>query len=83
LKIQKLFAIRDKNSEMFGQPMMHPNASVALRSFQDACNEKTSVLARHPKDFDLYCIGEYDVETGLLAAVDHTVIASATEFVNT
>lgn len=63
---QNVFAVYDSKAEMFNQPMFFKAVPEALRAFEDECNRPESALAKHPDDYTLFQIGEYDVETGLL-----------------
>lgn len=58
----KLFvvAIRDSAAVAFGIPQFCGSRGTALRSFTDACNDPQSAINKHPEDYELYCLGEYD-----------------------
>jgi hypothetical protein len=60
--IFKMFCIRDRATDSFGQPMFLVSHGQAIRSFTDEVNkaEKDNQLYQHPDDFDLYYLGEYD-----------------------
>jgi len=62
----KVFAIRDRALDCFGQPFFAPSVGAALRSFSDEINRQdpNNALARHPEDYDLFTLGEYDDQTG-------------------
>jgi hypothetical protein len=55
-------SIRDKVSEVFGQPFFVQNIGTAVRSFNDEINRESpdNMLNKHPDDFDLYEIGQFD-----------------------
>lgn len=40
--------------------------AVALRQFGDLCRAEGSIFAKHPDDYSLVSIGEFDTETGKL-----------------
>lgn len=63
----KIFAVRDIATAQFGNPMFMVNSGQAIRSFADEVNreDKDSQLYKHPGDFELYELGDYDTETGL------------------
>lgn len=63
--IFKIFAIRDRATDSFGNPMFLVSTGQAIRSFTDEVNraEKDNQLYQHPDDFDLYMLGEYDTST--------------------
>lgn len=65
----KLFAVRDLKAEAFAAPMAVPTEGLATRAFTDAVLAPGSVLAKNPEDYILFQIGEYDPNTGLVAAI--------------
>jgi len=62
----KIYAIRDRQTDQYGNPMFLIQHGQAVRSFSDEVNRKedTNGLYRHPEDFDLYYLGEYDSSEG-------------------
>lgn len=60
--ILKLYSIRDRATDSFGQPMFLVSHGQAIRSFTDEVNrqDKDNQLYQHPDDFDLYFLGEFD-----------------------
>lgn len=62
--IQKVFAIRDSKAMAFLQPFYSISTGAAVRAFSDAVNEKGSNFAKHPEDYLLFEIGEFDDNTG-------------------
>lgn len=60
----KLFivAIRDRAADCFGQPNFVVSIGASIRSFGDEVNRAApdNALNKHPEDFDLYELGEYD-----------------------
>jgi len=64
--ILEIFAVRDRATDAFGNPMFLQSHGQAIRSFTDEVNrsEKDNPLYQHPDDFDLYCLGKYDTEFG-------------------
>lgn len=63
----KVFAVRDAKAEAFLQPFFSNATGSAVRAFADAVNgDKSSPIAKHPADYLLYEIGDYDDNSGLL-----------------
>lgn len=77
----KLFAVRDVKADAFGAPMSIATEGLARRSFLEACHNPQSELAKYPTDYQLYQLGEYDPNSGLLSACTPTpkYIMSAVE----
>lgn len=61
-------SIHDSKAEAFSQPMFFQAVGQALRSFIDAVteNDPKSNLANHSADFNLFQIGEFDDQTGVI-----------------
>lgn len=50
----------------FGQPIVEMNDQTAIRGFAYAINQNEGLMNFSPKDYDLYRIGEFDAEKGIL-----------------
>lgn len=61
---------RDIVANVYSIPQFVPYLGHAIRSFGDQCRskEKDNVLAKHPEDFELWHLGEYDDGTGTYTA---------------
>lgn len=60
-----VYSYRD-NKNWFGQPILEQNDESAIRGFSYAINHRDSVMNFAPSDFDLYKIGSFDTEKGVL-----------------
>lgn len=63
--IYKLYAVRDIKVG-FMAPVAQQNDSVAIRSFDTAVRQSREDLGVHPEDFDLWLVGSFDTDTGLV-----------------
>lgn len=80
--IQKVFAVYDSKACAFLQPFFSNSVGSAVRAFADASNEDKSPIARHPGDYQLYEIGTFDDNSGLLDAMVPTkLLGCAADFV--
>lgn len=59
----KLYSIFDSKVKAFQWPNVIVNDDTALRSFKSLVNDGQSMQFKHPTDFILYEIGEYDDST--------------------
>lgn len=75
----KLYSVRDVNMG-FNQPFVDVNDEIAKRGFAYAVNN-TDMLGFRPGDFDLYCLGEFDQNTGDIDCCIPTLICHATEVI--
>jgi hypothetical protein len=77
----KVYAVRDIATDQYGTPMFLVTRAQAIRSFADEVNreDKENLLNRHPKDYELAELGEYDTTTGLITAKPPEQIITASE----
>lgn len=61
---QMMVAVKDVGTDSFGPPMAVPHAAIALRSFQQECSNVESMIAKHPADFELHLLAEFDDSDG-------------------
>lgn len=62
--VQKVFGVRDSKALAFLQPFFSASTGAAVRAFGDAINEGNSPLAKHPEDYLLYELADFDDSTG-------------------
>jgi len=64
----KVFAVRDTCAGTFLVPWFFLNKASAVRALGDAVNrpDKDSNFHQHPEHFQLYELGDYDDEQGLI-----------------
>lgn len=69
-----VYCIRDIKAGWL-TPNVDQNDATASRNFVHAMKNVNSILYTHPKDFDLFKIGEFDTETGILyGLVEHVLV---------
>ena len=61
--ILKIFSIYDSKAEAYNSPFYMQTQSLAIRAFTDEANNESSQIGKHPADFTLFYIGEYDDHT--------------------
>lgn len=73
-----IFRVYSMRDELTGyiQPTFELSDNVAVRNFSFALNKKDSILYANPKHFDLYCIGEFDTDTGQLKSFEPELIVT-------
>lgn len=62
----KVFSVRDAKAEAFLQPYFCPTKGQAIRGFTDAVNDSQHPMNKHPEDYALFEIGEFDDSNGSL-----------------
>jgi len=68
----EIVAIHDRAADAFGRPFFCNALGQAIRSFQDEINRsgENNEMNRHPDDYDLFHLGEYDDNTGALTSLE-------------
>ena len=81
--MSKIYAIKDQAIEAFSQPFFVQAQGQAVRMFMDETKNEQSQINRHPADFELWYIGEFDEQTGTVTAAPNVErVARATDFIN-
>lgn len=75
----RLFAIYDKALAAYGSIMTYTAKGQATRQFTDEVNKPDSELNKHPEDYALYYLGEYDNETSQISYEPPICVAQASD----
>jgi len=62
--VSKVFSVYDAKIGSYSTPFIQQTVGQALRAWIDVCNDKTTMFYKHPEDYTLFEIAEYDDETG-------------------
>lgn len=67
-----IVAVLDSAVKAFMRPFYAPTLEAALRSFYDEVKRggEDNMMAKHPDDFQLWYLGEFDEESGLFSHLD-------------
>lgn len=79
--VKCMYSILDVNVG-YGMPIVQDNDAVAMRNFENACSDRSSVFATHSSDFSLWCVGTFDDSTGIVESCEQRKICNAFDFVN-
>lgn len=60
----KLVAVLDTKTEVFGPVSVVRTISEAERLFFDALSDSETLMGKHPEDFKLFVLGQFDQITG-------------------
>lgn len=69
-----IYGVRDKVAASFGAPFTAVNDDVAKRQFAFAFNDKNSILATCPGDYELHLLAYMDNETGVIEGCPDVII---------
>jgi len=72
-------SVKDRAADVFNRPFFVPHRNVAIRDFTDEVNRSAvdNQLNKHPDDFDLYLLGEFNDNTGEFVMVTPQVLVRA------
>lgn len=76
------FAVYDEKAEAYTVPFFQATVGLAIRSFIDACKNEESPFSKHPTDYKLYKIGEFDDSLGMLSGDVPVLVSSGSEAIN-
>jgi len=79
--IQKVYAIRDVKANHYATPFFMASNGLAIRAFSDLVSDPKTTLNRHPDDFQLFVIGEYDDNSGELLPSMPEFLSNASEYI--
>lgn len=74
-----VYSVYDKAVNAFLQPFYARSAGEAIRSFTELANDSNTNVGRHPTDFLLMFLGEYDDNSGLFNCQEPMRLLGATE----
>jgi len=60
----KCFVIYDDKAKAYLPPFFAPQIGQAVRSISDGINDPQSEFGKHPEDYSLFLLGEFDVLSG-------------------
>lgn len=75
--IIKMFSVLDQKTGVFSHPFYEVTTGSAIRAFTDTVQTKDHPFNRHPDDYSLYFIGEYDDATASINGMIPQVLVTA------
>lgn len=79
----KVFSIHDVKAQVFSNPFYMGHDGQALRSFADLVNDEKSSINKHPEDYKLYGLADYDDISGAFVSYEvPKFLANASDFVS-
>lgn len=79
--ILRMYAFFDSKASYFSAPFFLSHDGLAMRAASDLVNDRSTSLSRHPADFTLMYLGEFDDQTAQMLAVPPQPLAVCTAFV--
>lgn len=75
-----LCVLRDDVAQSFGLPVCFDSPDVAVRSFCDLLRDTDTLYGKHPGDFSLYKIADFDPVSACVTPCDHDVLFRGLDF---
>lgn len=79
------YSLYDNKALTYHQPFYAPTDGAAIRALRELVEDTNTQMGRHPGDFVLYCVGEWDDQFGrfephspLRHVIDATALVPAT-----
>ncbi|AXH74692.1 MAG: nonstructural protein [Microviridae sp.] len=77
---KQLFSVRDITADVYASPFTSTNKMTATRDFAHACRDPQSQLSKNPEDFQLFLVGVFDDDLGIITGQAPELICNATQF---
>lgn len=79
--MHQVCAVRDSASGAYMRPFCAATSGVAVRSFSDEAVREGSEIKKHPSDYELWLLAEWDEESGQFNQVAPRCLARAADYV--
>lgn len=77
----KVFSVFDVKAGSYMQPFFMQATGMAVRAFTDLLHDESTVFGKHPEDYTLFAIAEWDDQKGLFTSYDnHLNLGTGLEF---
>ncbi len=78
--MQKIYTVYDEKAGAFLPPFFVSAEGLALRAFKDCVNAPEHQFGKHPADYTLFRMGEWDDVTGDFQLTDRKSLGNGVEF---
>lgn len=75
--LKKLVSIRDTKVGTFGVVTVVRSFGEAERMFADLVSDAGTLVGKHPEDFDLWHVGDYDDSTGAITPANNLIVSGS------
>lgn len=63
-----IFSVFDKKAVAYLAPFYFPQKGQAIRAFEDSINDPQSTFNKHPEDYALFELGQFDDTSGVITS---------------
>lgn len=78
--ISKVYSLFDSKALYFEAPFFMLNRNMAMRLFADWAQDPKTMIFRHPEDYTLYELGEFDDQTCVIKSGPPESLGNAAQF---
>jgi len=78
--LHRVYTVYDSKAEAYLAPFYFQTNGQSLRAFTDACNDPNHAFYKHPSDYTLFFLGEYDDGTATFIMGTKVSMGTAIEF---
>ncbi|WNK14155.1 MAG: nonstructural protein [Microvirus sp.] len=79
----QIVAVYDRAIEAYSRPVFVNALGAAMRTFGDECRDPETEVSKHPEDYELYHLGEYDDQDGTFLTTTPHRLARAQDLKDT
>lgn len=76
----RVYSIHDSKGAVYSRPFYEHTDATAERVFADACVDEETPIGRHPSDYTLNYVGEWDEFIGKLSGAEPRAICNGSKF---
>lgn len=76
-----LFTVYDEKAEVYLPPFFVPTIGIATRAFTDSINSGEHHFGKHPADYTLFQIGEFDDHDASIITENRKTLGNGVEYI--
>ena len=80
--MSKVFAVFDVKADCYRSLFTMNTKAQAIRAFSDLAHDDTTDVGKHPEDYKLVCIGEFDESLGVIMPSEMESLGFAVEWMS-
>ena len=77
-----IFTVYDEKAEVYLPPFFVPTLGIATRAFKDCINSPEHQFGKHPHDYTLFHLGEYDDSNSKFGVSKRKMLGNGVEFLD-
>ncbi len=75
----RIFSVYDEKAHAYLPPFVFPETGMAVRTFGDCLTDDGHQFGKHPSDYTLFDLGEFDDSNGAIESVGRGKVANGVE----